>query len=919
MLALLLINAATAFAQERPAMPMEMPTSAHFHFGGPLGDRVQANLDNWLLRAPLANLGMVEMFRRRDRKPVPELVPWAGEFVGKYLISAVQACRMTDDPRLEPFVAGVLKELISTQAEDGYLGPFRKEERLLGHWDLWGHYHVMLALLMWHERTSDRAALACATKLADLVCSTYLDADRRVFDAGSQEMNMAIIHSLGRLYRLTGAERYLRMVRQIEKEWELPGAGDYLRVALDGQDFWRTPKPRWESLHDLQGLVELYEITGDEKYKQAFVQHWTSIRNYDRHPSGGFTTGERAIGNPYSDGAIETCCTTAWMALTVDMLRLTGDPAAADELELATWNSMLGSQHPSGRWWTYNTPVDGVREASAHTIVFQSRFGTPELNCCSVNAPRGLGMLSEWGVMQTADGIAVNYYGPCEVSLKLADGALLRLQQETRYPADGQVRLTLGLAQDAEFSLQLRIPHWSRQSHASLNGTPLEAVSPGAYLMLKRRWRDGDTVELSLDLSLRHWPGELSKRGKAALYRGPLLLAFDQKFNGMDTDAIPPVDVRNLKLEPATPPAGCRFQPLVLLRAEAVDGSEVILCDFATAGAHGTDYRAWLPVVNASPAAFHLKRPREGERIPAGPALFEWTGYRSSAGDGRVFKLEVATDDRFADLVVTKDNLRDCRAVVREQLQPNRLYFWRVAATNANGATPNELGPSRFTLDPALPNTVDVALLAQPVGEDGLMVASPLDGDGKPSFGLLDMASEVAPAADQFGNEGKAVALNGRTSQLVYRIPYFPEDDYSACAWVCPEGLPTDRLYQLVSAWAVSMDDPLRIVLQGDQVFARIEAGGMYGTEGVPLENGKWYHLAAVKQGPKLSLYVNGELKHTADCPAQVFSAAQQIGVGTNPQYQGNERLVGKMDEFAFYAKALGPEEVARFAQKDTP
>jgi len=123
--------------------------------------------------------------------------------------------------------------------------------------------------------------------------------------------------------------------------------------------------------------------------------------------------------------------------LTVDMLRLTGDPAAADELELATWNSMLGSQHPSGRWWTYNTPVDGVREASAHTIVFQSRFGTPELNCCSVNAPRGLGMLSEWGVMQTADGIAVNCYGPCEVSLKLADGALLRLQQETRYPADG--------------------------------------------------------------------------------------------------------------------------------------------------------------------------------------------------------------------------------------------------------------------------------------------------------------------------------------------------------------------------------------------------------------------------------------------------------------------------------------------------
>ena len=40
--------------------------------------------------------------------------------------------------------------------------------------------------------------------------------------------------------------------------------------------------------------------------------------------------------------------------------------------------------------------MDGVREASAHTIVFQARAGTPELNCCSVNGPRVLGMLGEW-------------------------------------------------------------------------------------------------------------------------------------------------------------------------------------------------------------------------------------------------------------------------------------------------------------------------------------------------------------------------------------------------------------------------------------------------------------------------------------------------------------------------------------------
>ena len=80
------------------------------------------------------------------------------------------------------------------------------------------------------------------------------------------------------------------------------------------------------------------------------------------------------------------------------MLQLDRRPAnVADELELSLFNAILGAQHPYGRWCTYNTPMDGAREASAHTIVFQSRAGTPELNCCSVNGPRGLGLLVRLG------------------------------------------------------------------------------------------------------------------------------------------------------------------------------------------------------------------------------------------------------------------------------------------------------------------------------------------------------------------------------------------------------------------------------------------------------------------------------------------------------------------------------------------
>jgi DUF1680 family protein len=404
--------ASVAKAAENPGGSLKFDSlpKAHFEFTGPIGERIHANLDSWLLRAPQANPGMLEMFRVRDRKPEPQLVPWAGEFVGKYLISAVQALRMTDDPRLRQQVSNVVAVLIATQADDGYLGPFPKDIRLLKNWDLWGHYHAIQALLLWNEYNGDPVGLAAARKAGDLVCNTYLDTGKRVFYAGDSEMNMSILTAMAMLHRVTGEPCYLRMAREVEKDWER--AGDYLRAGLDGREYYQSPKPRWESLHDLQGLVEMWRITGELKYREAFEHHWRSIRRWDRRNTGGFSSGEQATGNPYTPSAIETCCTVAWMAITVDYLRLTGDSRAADDLELTTLNGGLGSQHPSGRWFTYNTPMDGVREASAHTIVFQSRAGTPELNCCSVNGPRIPGVLSEWAVLTADDGLVVTGSGP---------------------------------------------------------------------------------------------------------------------------------------------------------------------------------------------------------------------------------------------------------------------------------------------------------------------------------------------------------------------------------------------------------------------------------------------------------------------------------------------------------------------------
>jgi DUF1680 family protein len=569
---------------------------ATYRLEGLVGERVRACIDNWLLPAPKANPGMLEMFRVRDRQPPPNLVPWAGEFVGKYLVSAIEILRLDDRPELRSLIQQTLTELMASQADDGYLGPFPGEARLKGNWDLWGHYHCMLALLMWHEATGDPNALRACQRAADLVCSTFLDTHLRVKDAGSPEMNMAIIHSLGWLYRLTREPRYLRMMHEIEKDWET--AGDYLRKGVAGVEFYQTPRPRWESLHDLQGLLELYLITGQEPYRTAFTHHWRSIARWDRRNTGGFSSGEQATGNPYAPTAIETCCTVAWMALTTDMLELTGEARAADELELSFFNAALGAQHPSGRWCTYNTPMDGVREASAHTIVFQARAGTPELNCCSVNGPRGLGLLSDWAVMSGDNTLVVNYYGPGSFQGKLGENTPIALRWQTEYPFSGKILIKVEPLAARRFRLLLRIPAWSEKTTADVNGKPVPTVPAGAYLDLTRRWEPGDRITLDFDLRVRTVAGEREALGRVSTYYGPILLAYDQALNDFDEKAIPPLDGAHLsearEVAHRTGTSADALSPWLVFDLPAVDRRSVRVCDFASAGAKGTRYRTWL-------------------------------------------------------------------------------------------------------------------------------------------------------------------------------------------------------------------------------------------------------------------------------------------------------------------------------------
>ena len=396
-------------------------------------------------------------------------------------------------------VSNVVAAFIATQAEDGYLGPFPKDIRLLKNWDLWGHYHAIYALVLWHEHTGDPAALAAARKAGDLVCNTYLDTGRRVFDAGDSEMNMSILTGMAMLHRLTGRAA-------LSAHGARGGEGLGTRRRLPPRRPGRArvssnrPRPRWESLHDLQGLVELWRITGEAKYRDAFIHHWRSIRRWDRRNTGGFSSGEQATGNPYTPQRHRDLLHGRVDGADHRLPAAHGRPAAADDLELATLNGGLGAQHPSGRWWTYNTPMDGVREASAHTIVFQARAGTPELNCCSVNGPRVLGMLSDWAVMSTPEGLAVNSYLPGTFTLLASAGGRSSCcwtgLSSGRFAASPH-RQKRRRRMDPAFAnpgLVGQRPEFKPTSRALRH-----RLRPVLILEIRRRWKAGDEVVLQFD------------------------------------------------------------------------------------------------------------------------------------------------------------------------------------------------------------------------------------------------------------------------------------------------------------------------------------------------------------------------------------------------------------------------------------
>jgi DUF1680 family protein len=131
--------------------------------------------------------------------------------------------------------------------------------------------------------------------------------------------------------------------------------------------------------------------------------------------------------------------------------------------------------------------------------------------------------------------LAVHLYGGNSAKLTI-DGKPVTVQEVSRYPWEGRIRIALDLEGEQAFAVKLRIPGWARSATASVNGTPVDvaANSDHGYLAIDRTWKAGDIIDLELPMPVERiyaHPSVSADAGRLALKRGPLVYCAEQVDN----------------------------------------------------------------------------------------------------------------------------------------------------------------------------------------------------------------------------------------------------------------------------------------------------------------------------------------------------------------------------------------------------
>ncbi|MDD2797143.1 MAG: glycoside hydrolase family 127 protein [Bacteroidales bacterium] len=489
-------------------------TSCEWRFSGHIGDYVDRianqrilNLENWNTIYPETE----DAFRlREDDHNYPKNGEWRGEFWGKYMLSAIAACRYYHSDELKSRIAVAVKGLLSTQEANGYIGTYSHPDFVKGdNWNVWCHKYTLWGLVEAYSLLKDPVILKSAERFANhLIQAVGPNAEDIIQTGNFYGMpSCSILYPMVQLYNATGNRKYLDYSEYIVTQWSKHPAGlpEILNNGLKSVAVhnWssKIDPSSWAKGYELtscvEGLLELYKVTKNPSYFAAVKNIHREMVKYERSPVGSVSFDDKFVGSTSLINTIsEICDVVYWNRLSYDLFQQTGDEQYVAEIERTFYNSLLCAFNPSGDWGLRRLRMSHIH-VPAHNHFLMNH------QCCTDNLPRALFQASEAALSVINGDVYLSMFNEGTGKIQLPNEKTINLKVEGDFIQTKSFNVKIQAEHPASFRLKIRMPDWSSKTIVRINGKLQQYDGKCHWLTVKRMWKNGDVVDIHFAMNLR--------------------------------------------------------------------------------------------------------------------------------------------------------------------------------------------------------------------------------------------------------------------------------------------------------------------------------------------------------------------------------------------------------------------------------
>lgn len=454
-----------------------------------------------------------------------------------YLDGLVPLAYLLDDDRLKEKVRSWIEPILAGSSDSGWYGPKKNSDR-------WPLAVANKVLMQYYEATSDKRALDVLIKYFRYIHTTPPDWPDKEW-RGVRAMENAVTGYW--LFRQTGEKWILEAIESIQNnssDWttyyeKFPwdsSANAEKRIPLNWDEDGLTA-------HVVNNAMAIkypglwYQQSGDARFKNAVFD---GIMKYDRHhgQAGGRFSGDEHLSGKSPDHGTELCAVVEYMFSLGELFAIFGETGLADRLELLAFNALPGTTMPDMWAHQYDQQsnqvlVSGDERDWSTNGKYSNIYGLmPNFACCLANMHQGWPKFTSSLWMATNDnGLVAAAYSPCTVKAKVGKGNEVIIKEETNYPFNGKIKLTINSRETVLFPIYLRIPGWAENSVISFRGRSLTGAA-GSTVKLNEKWEDGDVITIDIPFELRT---ERRFNNSVSLIRGPLYfsLSIDKEYKSV--------------------------------------------------------------------------------------------------------------------------------------------------------------------------------------------------------------------------------------------------------------------------------------------------------------------------------------------------------------------------------------------------